>query len=557
MAEKLMDLEHNAGINRFIKLAYMTLSSTGRIALQRLESTYREMECSMNEYVNSDEFDMTAFAYVSQRLPLSVFKCSTILFGQSESILEENGIPLSSWEEVYAKARRRRYLYDGKETLIAFLSSKSDLDDVVPSLIALQLEWNKAHNLLRKLKSRSVLKKEDVMKVLSLTERGWVNLKGTFGDELYDIIRTMMDRPCDIYVQNYEASYCRYRKETEKWWAHIATSAPGLEEKPVYFVSSNTHSIINLLSGFAESIEDEILSFAEGEPDLQEVVDVYRETEESLRKDNILYYLLMKAENGAEGRAIKERRREYEKSVGIYRIASRRTLDVPAEVIDLKRLYEHTKDIRTGMKIPPEIVESGAMLLNIDYPLGRTAYFILTKIAEHVEKILGVYVIGKAASLFADRGDILIPSFIFDQHTRNRYFIDNRISSKDVIPYMDLSRHGVYDRQKAVTVLGTFLQNREMLNDLLLSGISDLEMEAGPYLSAIYEILNPKRYPENESVGAATDGLDVGIIHYVSDNPLSAHKLDSSLATDGIDATYAASRAVLSKIFESICRRQC
>ena len=88
-----------------------------------------------------------------------------------------------------------------------------------------------------------------------------------------------------------------------------------------------------------------------------------------------------------------------------------------------------------------------------------------------------------------------------------------------------------------------------MLNDLLLSGISDLEMEAGPYLSAVYEIVNPKRYPEDETVGASTAGLDVGIVHYVSDNPLSAHKLDSSLATDGIDATYAASRAVLSKIF--------
>ena len=100
----------------------------------------------------------------------------------------------------------------------------------------------------------------------------------------------------------------------------------------------------------------------------------------------------------------------------------------------------------------------------------------------------GVYVLGKAASLFADRCYIIIPSSIIDQHTRNEYFLENCIRVGDIEPYLDSTVHAIYDNQKAVTVLGTFLQNREMLSAFLAAGGTDLEMEAGPYLAAMYEI---------------------------------------------------------------------
>ncbi len=118
----------------------------------------------------------------------------------------------------------------------------------------------------------------------------------------------------------------------------------------------------------------------------------------------------------------------------------------------------------------------------------------------------------------------------------------------DVEPYLDAGTHGIYDNQKAATVLGTFLQNREMLDAFLAAGITDLEMEAGPYLAALYEMTLPKRYPENETLSFRSSGIDLGIVHYVSDNPLAGRHLDRRLDLDGIDATYAASRAVLDRI---------
>ena len=52
--------------------------------------------------------------------------------------------------------------------------------------------------------------------------------------------------------------------------------------------------------------------------------------------------------------------------------------------------------------------------------------------------------------------------------------------------------HGnVLDNQKAVTVLGTFLQNPNYMSVFYKEGYTDIEMEGGPYLSAIYEAFRP------------------------------------------------------------------
>ena len=49
----------------------------------------------------------------------------------------------------------------------------------------------------------------------------------------------------------------------------------------------------------------------------------------------------------------------------------------------------------------------------------------------------------------------------------------------------------VLDNQKAVTVRGAFLQNPNYMGVFYREGYTVLEMEAGPYLSAIYEARRP------------------------------------------------------------------
>jgi len=553
-------LEDNDRIRSFVQLTYITLSSTGAVPLRRLEDAYRAMRPTIHQNVASPALDCAALTYAALRLPACATKVRQVLLGQSESILEESGVPMSAWTEVFARARRRRYLHNGGDTLICFIASKSDVDDIIPSLLALQIEWNKANRILAELEPPAPFPEDAAGRVsalvalLGVSGEDALKLANLFGEELGSTLVEMKRRTMDLYVRNFEASYCRYRRETETWWRQIQAACPGIEDRPVYFVSSNTHSLINLLSGYADAQREAILAFAASDPDLWRMVEesgkraasgaAGRKTD---AESDLMYYLLMKYEQRDGTGARTARRLAHEELVGVRRIPAEKTLDIPTQVVDLRVLAASSAKDSYAARFAG-LAETDAMVLNIDYPLGRTAYFILNKLAEHIARIRGVYVIGKAASLFADRGDIIIPSSIFDQHTRNQYFFENCVKVANLERHIDAGVHGIYDNQKAVTVLGTFLQNREMLDAFLSAGITDLEMEAGPYLAALYEIAHPKRYPEDETISLQVSGTDIGIVHYVSDNPLAGRHLDRKLELDGVDATYAATRVVLDRI---------
>lgn len=129
---------------------------------------------------------------------------------------------------------------------------------------------------------------------------------------------------------------------------------------------------------------------------------------------------------------------------------------------------------------------------------------------------------GKAASLNGIRGDVILPNVVYDEHSRNTYLFNNTFTAADIAP--NLNYGTVLDNQKAVSVLGTFLQNRNVLDVVYREGYTDVEMEAGPYLSAVYELYRPQRHPSDEIVNLYGLPFDLGILHYVSDTPYSKGK---------------------------------
>jgi hypothetical protein len=76
-------------------------------------------------------------------------------------------------------------------------------------------------------------------------------------------------------------------------------------------------------------------------------------------------------------------------------------------------------------------------------------------------------------------------------------------------------------------------------------------MEAGPFLSAVYEMYRPTRHPINEIINMYELPFDLGIVHYASDTPLSkgANLGAGSLSYYGIDSTYAVTLAIIRRIF--------
>jgi hypothetical protein len=156
---------------------------------------------------------------------------------------------------------------------------------------------------------------------------------------------------------------------------------------------------------------------------------------------------------------------------------------------------------------------------------------------------------GKAATLNGRVGDVMLSSTVHDEHSRNTYLFRNAFVASDVQPHMRES--SVLDNQRAVTVRGPFLQNKQYMGAVYREGYTVLEMEAGPYLSAVRELVSPTRHPEDELVNLSTDTpFDVGILHYASDTPYSRRQslLSKSLSFFGVDSTYACAVAIVRRI---------
>jgi hypothetical protein len=193
---------------------------------------------------------------------------------------------------------------------------------------------------------------------------------------------------------------------------------------------------------------------------------------------------------------------------------------------------------------------SRAVIFNIDYPLGLAAYQILSEVARNVDQIKGFYLLGKAATLNGRVGDVLIPNVVYDEHSQNTYLFNNCFSARAVEPYLVFGT--VLDNQKAISVKGTFLQNRKFMELFYREGYTDIEMEAGPYLSAVYEMIYPKRFPINEIVRLYQSDFDFGFLHYASDTPYSKGKNLGTVHASyfGMDPTYATTLAILQRILQ-------
>jgi len=145
----------------------------------------------------------------------------------------------------------------------------------------------------------------------------------------------------------------------------------------------------------------------------------------------------------------------------------------------------------------------------------------------------------------------MLANSVFDEHSGNTYWFENCFGYEDLTPY--LAYGAALDNQKAVTVKGTYLQNKGYLDFYYRENYTVVEMEAGPYLDAIFEDLFLRRHPANEAVNLAQmqDRVDLGIIHYASDTPYTrAQTLGArGMSFHGMDSTYASTIAILRRVF--------
>jgi len=555
-------------IELYIRTYYSLLRSTIDVQIRTLEEVHANMGSSLHLDAKSPHPNISAFIYATLRLPPCIADVERIILGQSQEVFIERGVgDVETWQPVVAKARRRRSFFDGDETLACYVASGSDIDDIIPTLTAFQIEWNKLNFLLQGDQVKTYLENpiegDEGLAVLArgigMEIEGIRNLYHVWEDAFWPMIQAIAAHRKRFRVRLLAGSLKDYRRATQMWWQHIEQAMPFLLHRPVYFVSSNDHSLVNLVSSYALRQEERLLNFLQ-HPENSNLLAEWREIESQQvpsSRENFLYYLLKKVLATSRGKTIHHERAEAEKACGILRVASERGFDVEAQVIELNRIQPDGVDPRLQCPGIEDLANSEALIVNIDYPLGMAAYLILSHLSTRVGELRGVYVMGKAATLNGVVGDVMIPSVIHDEQSQNTYLFENCFAAANVSE--DLVYGTVLDNQKAVNVRGTFLQTPRYMDVFYREGYTDIEMEAGPYLSAIYELYRPKRYPNNEIVNLYGLPFDLGILHYASDTPLSkgSNLGAGSLSYFGMDPTYAASLAILRRIFDleiGMCR---
>jgi hypothetical protein len=550
-------------VELYLRTYYSLLRSTADVQIRTLEEAHAGVKSSLHPLVREPIPDMSAFLYCILRLPICIHQVELVVLGQSTEVFSKAGFKdIESWEKVSALARRRRCFYDREDTLACFIASVSDIDDVIPMLTAYQIEWNKIHAILRgNSSSNSLLDSMDgdddnrmqvLSEILNLPREDIDRLKTVWGDDFNHNLRIIASRTRKMRVRLLNGSLVEYRRATDLWWEHIAQVCRELTDRPVYFISSNPHSVINLLSGYAFKNKSKLIDYlAEtNNHELQEEWDNIQAQQVLSSQENFLYYILKKFQQTSSGTEFVNDQNNAEIDCGILRVSSEHSFDVDTQLIQLNQICIDTLDPRLMDGDLRFLSKSDAVILNIDYPLGMAAYNILSEISEHVEKILGIYIMGKSASLNGGVGDVVIPNVVHDEHSKNTYLFQNSFSAAHVTPY--LMYGAVLDNQKCVSVRGTFLQNSRYMEVFYREGYTDIEMEAGPYLSAVYEMYRPQRHPMNEIVNLYEVPFDIGVIHYVSDNPMGKGRNlgAGSLSYYGMDSTYAASVAILKRIFQ-------
>src|ERR671932_1068468 len=338
--------------------AYATrLRASGETRLRVLEPSHRAIRSSLHPLADSDELDLGAFLYAIRRLPAGIVRPRRIVMGQDPELFARFGVgPLEEWEPVEAPARRRRWYDGGGDTLAVLLASASDVDDLVPTLVAFQIEWNKINQRIRAAGwpegADSDPDPEECAATLGGALDDWLRLRDTWGEAFGPQLREIGERRLSLRVRMLGGTQIGYARMTRRWWAPVQArlAAQELADRPLYFVSSNTHSLSNLVTGIAREREDELLAYVEGLPEsdgLRGELHALRDGRSEGSWDNFLYFVAREWID-AGGPQLREWRRKAEQTAGVEHIPSRTAMRVPSQIIPLERLDARRLDGRLG-----------------------------------------------------------------------------------------------------------------------------------------------------------------------------------------------------------------
>lgn len=544
-------------IDLHVRTYRSALKSTLEVHVQSLTNSHLKMESILHPLgENTQILDVSALVYSLLRLPKEIDRTKKVIVGQNFNTFTQAGYRnVESWTKVSAPSRRRTCFHHHDSQLLAvFAASISDIDDLTNLLIAYQTEWNKCHTILHQHAStpaqfRKLLNSPDFHNSLGISDSDWYALSTALGRNWKLRFRRVYKRKINIKLRLLAGSWIDYTKTVQQWWRNIARAVKNdfyLGNQQIYFVSSNTHSLLNIITGFPLKLKKFLISAIKTDhPSLYHVWQQIRSGEVFINEADFLYFISRyyqdKLQQDPDYQKIQDK-------LNLSIIPTTGYLDTDVQIFPVKNLVDSKYlDPRIKITKPKKLSQSQALIFNINYPLGFAAYHILSEVMENITRLKGLYILGKAAVLNGEIGDIQIPRLVFDEHTQNSYIFKNCFNS-----FFPFTNHqgSILTNQKSVTVLGTFLENEALIDTYSRNNLTVIEMESGPFLNAVTESTYDQQTPRETIIDLNNAPFDIGIINYTSDTPYSKAKNLGShrLTLNGVEPVYLGSLAILQRI---------
>jgi hypothetical protein len=325
------------------------------------------------------------------------------------------------------------------------------------------------------------------------------------------------DKALIVYLTPSLINSIGHHKYGKLWAADIKArlTALSLQRRPLHILSANLHSVVNSLYGFGACP-----AAAPAAEDFVGTIHRVRDCGEAV---------------AAYGRAH-----------GLHEVPDRCGAHVDCQIIDTAAIDFGA--LHPGLGLSPDLTpgEPAPVIFVMDYAFGAQAFELMESLLEPLGQepeelrldIRSIAIMGKAGILSGNKGDIMLATAHVIEGTSDNYIVANDLAAADFegegIPVFV---------GPMITVLGTSLQNRDVLRRLQLGwNTVGLEMEGGHYQRAINAALIK---------GNLAPDVRLRYGYYASDNPLKSGQTLASgpMGQEGIRPTYLITRVLLQKIF--------
>ncbi len=532
---------------------YRPSGKFGKDLENRLKNLSPEIYGSMND---PRVVELKGLEYVIDRLPRGIEAFTKII------LTEENPPENSAFERIEPlKRRRTAYRISEHELCMVISRGISEIYDILTHMTFLFSEANKIHahmkddsdnitiewNTLRKtvehldklddtqldqalwnlsiILGRSYQETKDTFVSLEENKQRCGSNNGLFSlifhlGKLIEDEMVSRDNALVIYLQPSLMNIIGQQRYGRVWAEDIKNKllAMDLLKRPIHIVSANMHSMVNLLYGFAAIEENKTLSF---EDDLYQFIQQIRTIDEEIKT--------------------------YGQAHGLTTVHDRSGTHIDCQIIDSAQFESLPFHPEISMALPGSDQEKPVIIV-MDYAFGAQAFELMENMLKPVTdaattiylNIQSISIMGKAGILTGKKGDIMLATAHVFEGTSDNYILKNDLHAHEFDPSVE-----VYTGPM-VTVLGTSLQNRDVLHKFLEDWKTvGLEMEGGHYQRAISAAIIK---------GNISSDITLRYAYYGSDNPLTTgHTLAAgAMGEEGVKPTYMITKVLLEKIFYSV-----